>query len=127
MPYTTLKKLADRYPMMVETKGGRVLFKARRLVITSNIAPQQWYPKYPFDSLERRITGWFKHETTEAPIHGLPAGTTLVTKLKGKWAYHPCNPHLRPIDGPEDCRILDIDTMAEEFSTQPIDDIDALY
>ena len=41
MPYTTLKRLTDRYPMNVETKGGRVAFRADRVVITSNIPPKR--------------------------------------------------------------------------------------
>lgn len=122
MPYTTLKKLADRYPMMVETKGGRVIFRGKRIVITSNIAPTGWYPKYPFDSLERRITSWFCHSVTEAPIHGQPTGTTLITKKRGTWGMHPMCPWLVPLDGVpnDDVRRLNTEAILEEFDTEPV-------
>jgi len=126
MPYTMLKKLCDRYPMSVETKGGRVRFRAKRIVITSNIQPKNWYPKYPVDALERRITGWFTHSITEAEIHGLPAGTTLIHLKTGKWGYHPCNKFIRPVDtqpGPLEGRLgrLDIDALRHIL---PIPDVD---
>jgi len=34
----------DRYPTIVEVKGGAVVFKARCIWITSNISPESWYP-----------------------------------------------------------------------------------
>lgn len=34
----------DRYPVIVEVKGSSVVFKARRIWITSNLPPDQWYP-----------------------------------------------------------------------------------
>jgi len=34
----------DRYPVLVETKGGATVFKASRIWITSNVDPRHWYP-----------------------------------------------------------------------------------
>jgi hypothetical protein len=41
---TYLLKLLDRYPMWVPIKGGFVQWKPKRIVITSNYAPDEWYP-----------------------------------------------------------------------------------
>lgn len=34
----------DRYPVVVEIKGGAVCFTSRKIWITSNLHPDQWYP-----------------------------------------------------------------------------------
>lgn len=34
----------DRYPVIVEVKGGSRVFKARKIWITSNLHPDLWYP-----------------------------------------------------------------------------------
>lgn len=55
-----LCRLLDRYPCNVETKGGSVSFVARRIFITSNMPPTQWYSKLPPQrtaALDRRLTG----------------------------------------------------------------------
>jgi len=59
--FDTLKRILDRYPLMVETKGGHTQFLAKTLVITTNTHPRQWYRKlflqhpHMYDQLERRI------------------------------------------------------------------------
>lgn len=35
----------DRYPVLVEIKGGSQVLSARTLWITSNLSPRQWYPE----------------------------------------------------------------------------------
>jgi len=40
-----LQRLMDRHPMEAQTKGGWVQFLARQMVITSNLSPDEWYPK----------------------------------------------------------------------------------
>ncbi|AGS47835.1 replication-associated protein [Farfantepenaeus duorarum circovirus] len=42
--YSFLLQLLDRYPLRVESKGGVVQFVGRRIFITSNAHPNQWYP-----------------------------------------------------------------------------------
>lgn len=61
LPLNTLLRLLDRYPMLVQTKGSQVNFAAKRLIITSNSLPAQWYhqvfaktPEY-IRALHRRI------------------------------------------------------------------------
>lgn len=56
---SNLLRWTDRYPVAVETKGSGVVFKARRLWITSNLHPSQWYPdldQETQDALMRRLT-----------------------------------------------------------------------
>jgi len=35
----------DRYPVLVEVKGGSCVYTAKRLWITSNLHPREWYPE----------------------------------------------------------------------------------
>lgn len=40
-----LLRWLDRYPVLVEVKGGSLPLCARRIWLTSNIDPRQWYPE----------------------------------------------------------------------------------
>lgn len=58
LPY--LLKLLDRYQMTVPIKGGFVQWAPRRIFITSNIDPNNWYSGAFIEhqaALRRRITG----------------------------------------------------------------------
>lgn len=46
-----LCRILDRYPFQVETKGGSQPLLVRKVIITSNVAPLQWYPKVPQERL----------------------------------------------------------------------------
>ena len=59
IPYDLLLILCDRYPLMLETKGGQVHCLANRVIITSNSLPHTWYKNCYFKSFERRVTTWF--------------------------------------------------------------------
>lgn len=52
----------DRYPMMVQTKGGQTQFLAKDLIITSNSQPWEWYNnekiKHRMEPFYRRIDRW---------------------------------------------------------------------
>lgn len=51
-----LLRLFDRYPMQVPVKGGFVEWAPRIVWITSNFAPEYWYPRGGhFDAFMRRI------------------------------------------------------------------------
>lgn len=57
LDFRYLLRLLDRYPMMVETKGGYVAFLAKKVYINSNVHPKKWYPdKSDWKALERRLT-----------------------------------------------------------------------
>jgi len=49
----------DRYPLLVESKGGQKQFASKTLVFTSNNLPATWYKTETyFDSFIRRVTKW---------------------------------------------------------------------
>lgn len=39
-----LLRWLDRYPCIIEVKGSSLVLRARRLWITSNLSPREWYP-----------------------------------------------------------------------------------
>lgn len=53
-----LLRWLDRYPCIVETKGGSVVLAARRIYLTSNLHPDQWFPECDEETrlaLKRRL------------------------------------------------------------------------
>lgn len=69
--------LLDRYPLLVQTKGGTISFTSRRVVITSNKPWPEWYdwtrcPAH-YDALERRITRVIHAQTKELWVQTKPA------------------------------------------------------
>lgn len=49
----------DRYPVIVEIKGSSVVLQAKRIWITSNIPPREWWPNLDEETLKaflRRVT-----------------------------------------------------------------------
>jgi len=63
IPYDTLLRLCDRYPLLVETKGGQSQMVCKNVIITSNHDPKSWYKNVYFDSFKRRVSKWvvFNH------------------------------------------------------------------
>lgn len=59
LPWSLLLRLLDRYPVTLQSKGGSVPFVARRVYITSNRHPSQWYAYGPdamqYATLRRRL------------------------------------------------------------------------
>lgn len=54
-----LLRWLDRYPVLVETKGSSTPLCAKKIWITSNLNPRQWYPdtdELTIQALERRLT-----------------------------------------------------------------------
>ena len=58
LPFDLLLRLCDRYPLLVESKGGQLQMVAKVIVITTNSIPRNWYSNCYFDSLVRRVTEW---------------------------------------------------------------------
>lgn len=56
IPQHMLRRLLDKVPLRVETKGGSVEFVSKRLVLISNFAPESWYKGGMSDALRRRVT-----------------------------------------------------------------------
>lgn len=62
IPLNFMNRLCDRYPMRVQTKGGNVPFLATRIYITSNVHPNEWWPRTfaksgNLGAMDRRLTG----------------------------------------------------------------------
>lgn len=56
LPYSFLLRLLDKYPLLVETKGGHVQFVAKLVLFTSNTPPWEWYSsKCEQGPLKRRL------------------------------------------------------------------------
>lgn len=49
-----VQRIVDRYPLVVETKGGAVAFVAKKVVFTSNKHPRDWW-RIGLGAMERRL------------------------------------------------------------------------
>lgn len=58
LPFDLLLRVCDRYPLLVESKGGQIQFIAETVIITSNSVPNTWYRNAYFDSFVRRVSKW---------------------------------------------------------------------
>lgn len=58
IPFDMLLRICDRYPLLLETKGGQVNFTAKRIVFTSNSIPESWYKNVYFKAFIRRVSEW---------------------------------------------------------------------
>lgn len=59
LPWSFILRLLDRYPFAVQIKGGTVNFTSKKIFITSNSPPQNWYKNIPNNDMTpllRRIT-----------------------------------------------------------------------
>lgn len=59
LPITMCLRLCDRYPVNVETKGGSVNFVATKIIFTSNLPMEEWWPnarQEHIDAFRRRVT-----------------------------------------------------------------------
>lgn len=55
---THMLRWLDRYPVLVETKGSGTVLKAKKIWITSNLSPEEWYqnaPEVQKEALFRRL------------------------------------------------------------------------
>lgn len=66
--FDQMLKIMDRYALWTEFKGGNVKFRSKRIVITTNIDPKDWYPRMKKEKkvmLRRRIREFAElHEFT---------------------------------------------------------------
>jgi len=58
LPFDLVLRLCDRYPLLVESKGGQIQFTAKRIIFTSNRDPRMWWKNVYFKSFIRRVTEW---------------------------------------------------------------------
>ncbi len=81
-----LLQLCDRYPFSVEAKGSVIEFTSRRIIFTSNLSPELWYPNKDFSPLKRRINHTVTWTTPEevAPIflfNGVPTAFSRTFRV----------------------------------------------
>lgn len=48
-------RLCDRSPINVQTKGGNVPFVSKKIIITSNKSPAEWWPRSGLGAMARRL------------------------------------------------------------------------
>jgi hypothetical protein len=68
--WSELLQLFDRYPCRVRTQSGSVNFVAKRIILTSNRHPGQWYhhANYEEEALRRRIDYVEAYGTRASPL-----------------------------------------------------------
>jgi len=59
IPRTQMQVLCDRYPAVIDIKLGARNFVAKKIWITSNEAPKDWWKNIGLGAMERRLTGEF--------------------------------------------------------------------
>lgn len=57
IPRTMMQVICDRYPAIIDTKGGARNFVATKIWITSNEPPEQWWPNAGIGAMARRLEG----------------------------------------------------------------------
>jgi len=70
IPRTMMQCICDRYPAIIDTKGGARNFLATKIWITSNEEPKDWWSKIGLGAMTRRLEG----------EHG------IVVKMTEPWA-----------------------------------------
>jgi len=63
IPRTMMQVLCDRYPAIIDTKGGARNFLATKIWITSNDAPKDWWNRIGLGAMTRRLEGEFGNVT----------------------------------------------------------------
>jgi len=58
LPFSLCLRLCDRYPLLVETKGGNVNFNSKTIIFTTNNQPGSWWKNVYFKSFARRVDEW---------------------------------------------------------------------
>lgn len=59
IPRTQMQVLCDRYPAVIDIKLGARNFVAKKIWITSNEPPKDWWKNIGLGAMERRLTGEF--------------------------------------------------------------------
>jgi len=58
LQWDVLLRLCDRYPLLLESKGGQIQFSSKTIVFTSNTDPCKWYKGMYFEAFIRRVSKW---------------------------------------------------------------------
>lgn len=111
LTYSFLLRLLDRYPLIVETKGGQVAFTAKTIILTSNKHPKEWYDagRHPYAPLERRIDECVQYPIATPSVDECVTTTTTTTTR----STDPVVPHI-----PTPPRPTEWDTDSDEERLQ---------
>lgn len=59
LPFDLILRLCDRYPLLLEVKGGQVHCVAKTIIFTTNSLPSSWYKATTYwKAFERRVSEW---------------------------------------------------------------------
>lgn len=111
LPRDLMCRMCDRYPLMVQTKGGMTNFYPKRIWITSNSAPSDWWSKIGLGPMERRLSDplgrvvHMVHQWVPQPIEDIPLVSSVSAELAVVDALRAC----------KKCRILFKGTLASEL------------
>ncbi len=92
LPFDLLCRMCDRYPLMVDTKGGMVNFFPKKIFFTSNIPPNEWYVSIDVrrvEALTRRLSPplgevvHMEHEWVPEPMEEIPIVASVNAQLDG--------------------------------------------
>ncbi len=96
-------RITDRYPMVIEYKGGNTQFRSKRLIITTNIEPRGWYPNVDdrtmlWRRLEEFCTIWKfdRNPLWNTPGHVCTIDEVLRYKVKWSTTNHQYERVIRP-------------------------------
>ena len=100
MTFTMWKQVFDRYPMLVEFKGGSCHLRATTHVITSNYWPSHWWSlrvtrKTGRDAIWRRISQVWDFHTTPATVYDGEDEVAQFRQLPSNWALEQEDPKAR--------------------------------
>lgn len=73
LKFSDLLRMMDRYPMQVQNKGGFINFAPKRIFITSNYHPWEWYKSdkihWNLEALYERVEHWIWIDKDSEPQH----------------------------------------------------------
>lgn len=73
LPYTEMLRICDKYPLLLQTKGGQVRAKFKRVFFTSNSLPRSWYdwdkPNLNWAPFIRRFTSFLYFKSKETHLY----------------------------------------------------------
>lgn len=101
LPLDLLCRLLDRYPYQVETKGGSMMVLCKKVIITSNVPPAQWYklPMERLGALFRRLS--------------MPLGTIEHMLVPYVPAQGPATPLAPILEDPREGAVMDVHAVQQ--------------
>lgn len=82
MDVGTFKKICDRYPCVVHTKGGTVEFNSKFNIFTSNVNPKEWYRPVHWNALQRRMNHIIEWRENHKQCTVCGAGCSFLPQLE---------------------------------------------